>query len=172
MIAIPLSDEDIKYCKRMAEERNNKNGNVQTRKKNKRLSDYAVNFQGLLGEVAFSKFMNIPLDEEINPNGGDKGYDFKIHDRTIDVKYSFRNGLIFSNNYRFKADIGILTKPFDPKNTAIGVKIIGWISKQSFKEKSIIQDFGYGKCNFVPQNRLRKIETLKGVLEDLESWEN
>ena len=166
MITILLTREEILSCKSLAEDRNVKAPNIKSQKIDKNRNDYIINFFGLLGELAFSKYMNIDIDTNINQQGGDNGYDFKINDKTIDIKHTRTNngGLIFKKLYKFKADIAILTKPVNKDNIMEGIKLCGWIYKEEYKKKVQLKDLGFGSTYYLSQRKLHKIESLKKYL--------
>lgn len=163
---IALSREEIQNCRDIAKMRNTKKEGVEATNNNPNLSNFTIHLYGVIGEFAFSKATGYPMDTSHNPDGGDEGFDFKIKDKTIDVKFSTHGKYLgFQNMKKFKADIAVLVKSVDPKIPLSNLKIVGWCTHQDFMEKAEIKDIGHTRIMALPAKNLRKCNTLKAELE-------
>ena len=100
--------------------------------------------QGLLGEYAVAKALNITLDLSLTLHGDDKR-DLHLSDgRGIEVKYRNKRGYDFAlrstDPAEFVAEIGVLVWPAEG-----GAEIVGCISRQKFLKVAKVADYGYGK---------------------------
>ena len=130
--------------------------------KNNRIAnhtDFATNYIGMLGEIAVSKALFIPIRTEITI-GGDQNVDMTHHGKTIQIKtssHAYVKGeryLIFNNREEFSADLAILCSIQSP---AV-VKIHGFISQKKFLLNCEQQDFGYGIRCVVSEKFLTNID--------------
>lgn len=162
-VIVQLRGYDLEQCDILAKQRNTKNKGVINRTIAKKKSSWETNFLGLLGEFAVAKYLGFGVDTNHNPHGGDGGSDFKYRGQTIDVKYVDMIDqpiLMFKNIHKFRSDIAILTKPFEPHHRS-KVVIMGWIDKDSFIKNHYIRDFGYGKTCCLDGRKLFNIDILK-----------
>jgi len=109
-------------------------------------SDFAIHYAGMLGEVAVSKALFIPIRTEITM-GGDGNIDMTRNGQTIQIKTSTHSTtpnprlLIFTKPEDFSTDWAILCSIQSP---AV-VKIHGFISRKKFFAHMTEHDFVYGK---------------------------
>lgn len=110
-------------------------------------SSFGVNVMGHLGEVAVSKVLGTPVDYEIRTHG-DEGWDTVLDGRTVQIKTSTQESLIFNSKAAFKADIAILVVYLgeDRANSHIDprFKVVGWVTREDFFQYHYKHDFGHG----------------------------
>ena len=122
-------------------------------------SDFAIHYAGMLGEVAVSKALFIPIKTEITI-GGDGNVDMTHHGQTIQIKTSTHINvqgdryLIFNKREDFSTDWAILCSIQAPAM----VKIHGFISQKKFLLNAEQVDFGYGVRCVVSEKYLTNIE--------------
>ena len=114
---------------------------------NKRISDktdYNIFYVGMLGEIAISKYLGIPLNPEVLV-GGDGGIDMYYKGQSIQVKTrTFTTPpiyLMYKTKEELVADWSVMCTVQSP--TTVGIR--GFISKTKFLQKAKPQDFGYGE---------------------------
>lgn len=164
---IQYTPEEIEECRNVANLRNTKKKGVPSLRVHQGATDYAIHFWGLLGEKAFSIYYGVDIDTTHNEGGGDRGYDFIINEKTIDIKYSRSksNCLIVSSKGRVKADILVLAKPYKRGNPLEGTKLVGWITREEFLERAEYRMFWDRRALCFPQRNLKKMPTLKRYLK-------
>lgn len=122
-------------------------------------SDFAIHYAGMLGEVAVSKALFIPIRTEITM-GGDGNVDMTHHGQTIQIKTSTHQTtpdprmLIFTKPEDFSTDWAILCSIQSPSV----VKIHGFISQKKFLANMTEHDFGYGTRYVVAERMLAPID--------------
>ena len=140
-------------------------GVVNQRKDNNR-SDDDVDKLGYAGEYAVAKLFNLKFNPSIL--GIDDGFDLWINDLSIDVKTTFYETgvLLFKSKEAFKADVGILVTATGSENI---FKIVGFISRKEFKEKSeIFKENGFcvQQKDLMPIERLWKYTRQKELINE------
>lgn len=162
MKIVILDPKQMRYAKKIAENRNDKKEGVKSRRINQNISDYAIHFYGAIGEVAFAELIGLNVDSKFNPNGGDEGYDFDVNGLKIDVKYSRdpRGSLLFKNKAGFKADVAVFTRSLVRTETA-AVQVVGWTTKDYFFRNCEEVDLGRGKTLLIRNNKLFNMESLQ-----------
>lgn len=104
--------------------------------------------RGLMGEVAVSRLLNLPVDETIYEHG-DPGWDFVLYGTKIDVKTS-QGYLIVRDKSRFKADAIVLVNQ-EAREPSV-VRVQGFINREGFWAGPIFkEDFGHGGEDFCMQ---------------------
>jgi hypothetical protein len=129
---------------------------------------------GLLGQMAFAKIFNQPVDLEYR-KGGDK-FDNKIGKYTYDVKCAMRNrgeGLIQHTNEFNKKNEQALSKDFyifayieseDRIRKICKIVIVGYATRQDIQECETKTGYrGNGHLNYVP--RFGKLRSIVKLLE-------
>lgn len=129
---------------------------------------------GLLGQMAFAKIFNQPVDLEYR-KGGDK-FDNKIGKYTYDVKCAMRNrgeGLIQHTNEFGKKNEQALSKDFyifayieseDRIRKICKIVIVGYATRQDIQECETKTGYrGNGHLNYVP--RFGKLRSIVKLLE-------
>ena len=148
MVEVHLTKEEINSCLVFVEAmRNNKQEhNVIDKKFDSKNTSWAVNLMGYLGEKAVAKVYEVAVDDRVL-TGGDEGYDLIINNKTVQIKTTTTNQLIFNSKELFSADYAILvTLVGDRTQPHIDSHFIIWgdISKNKFNEVCFEKDFGYG----------------------------
>lgn len=121
--------------------------------------DFAIQFAGMLGEVAISKYIGIPLRTDVTI-GGDGNIDMVYEGQTIQVKTSTHavtpppRYLIFTKPEDFSTDWAFSCSIQQP---AV-VKIHGFASKKKFLANLVTHDFGYGTRYCLDEKHLAPIE--------------
>lgn len=155
MIDVYLTKEEIDSALNFvnAMRHDKKEHSVVDKKFDAKNTSWAVNLMGYLGEVAVAKTYNVLTDSRVL-TGGDAGYDLIINGKTVQVKTSITNQLIFNAKNLFSADYAILVQLIgDRTNPHIDsyFRIWGDISKEKFLDVCFEKDYGYGTryvCNY------------------------
>ena len=148
MVEVHLTEKEINSCLVFVEAmRNNKQEhNVVDKKFDSKNTSWAVNLMGYLGEKAVAKVYEVAVDDRVL-TGGDEGYDLVINNKTVQIKTTTTNQLIFNSKELFSADYAILvTLVGDRTQPHINSHFIIWgdISKDKFNDVCFEKDFGYG----------------------------
>jgi len=157
---IDLTARELAYLEMLAHGRNDpKIGVVANRRIDERTDDYQMNLNGLKAEYVVAKYLGVELDDEINLAGRRRRGNLRYFDRWLEVKWNNRStgDLYFDNLLQFGADVAVLVVP-GPRGA---VRIVGWITRDEFKAKWIMRDWGYGNRLCVGQMDLKPIENLK-----------
>lgn len=148
MVEIHLTQEEIDsslaFVKAMRS--NKQKHNVIDKKFDSRNTSLAVNLMGHLGEKAAAKVYGVAVDDRIL-TAGDEGYDLVIKNKTVQVKTSITNQLIFNSKELFSADYAILVRLVGNRiQPHINSYFIVWgdISRDKFIDVCFEKDFGYG----------------------------
>ena len=123
-----------------------KEHNVVDKKFDSKNTSWAVNLMGHLGEKAVAKVYEVAVDDRVL-TGGDEGYDLVIKNKTVQVKTTITNQLIFNSKELFSADYAILvTLVGDRTQPHVNSHFVVWgdISKDKFIDVCFEKDFGYG----------------------------
>jgi len=102
-----------------------------------------IEFIGFLGETIFADNFNLNRPVLFS-NSVDEGFDFKINKLQIELKVSLPTRkkphlIIYKEHLKKPSNYFVLMQYF--KTYFI---VIGGISKEDFKEKKYVRDFGYG----------------------------
>lgn len=136
---------------------------------NRRISnqgDFAIHYAGMLGEVAVSKYLNIPYRTDITV-GGDGYVDMTHHGQTIQIKTSTHTKtpepryIIFNSPEEFSTDWAICCST----QSASVVRIHGFASKKKFMAKHVTHDFGYGMRYCLDEKFLSPIDRFHEAME-------
>jgi hypothetical protein len=136
---------------------------------NRRISnqgDFAIHYAGMLGEVAISKYLNIPYRTDITV-GGDGYVDMTHHGQTIQIKTSTHaktpepRYIIFNNPEEFLTDWAISCSI----QSASVVRVHGFTSKKKFMAKHVTHDFGYGIRYCLDEKFLSPIDRFYEAVE-------
>jgi len=137
--------------------------------KNNRISnqaDFAIHYAGMLGEIAVSKALNLPIRTDIT-RGGDGGFDMNYMGQSIQIKTSTHPTtptprlIIFNSMDDFATDWAVLCSI----QAVCLVRIHGFISRRKFKLKVVTHDFGYGERFCVAEEHLTPIERLSEAIK-------
>jgi len=116
--------------------------------KNKKISgqgDFAIHYAGMLGEIAVSKAIGIPIRTDIT-FGGDGSVDMIYKGQSLQIKTSTHpttpppRYIIFNHAEDFSTDWAVSCSI----KTPCLVKIHGFVSKKRFLKNAVEHDFGYG----------------------------
>jgi len=138
--------------------------------KNRRVtdeSDQTIDIAGVKGEYAFAKAFDLPV--QTWPGiGGDPGYDFVMHGRSVDVKATFyHNGRLLLPTWQedHVADVLVLAVCGAEVSR---VTLAGWTSKKLFMKKAQrMQMRADGPFNLVmEQDQLLPMDTLEQTVKD------
>jgi hypothetical protein len=121
------------------------------------LSDTETFIVGFLGEYSWERIFHQRPDTRPKI-GGDKWKDFCFHGTMVEIKTS-KHFLVFNNMEHFSAEVAVLID-YDPSDYSL-VWLQGWITKQEFREKHFVNNFGYGNKLCVQPNILHPITTLE-----------
>ena len=127
------------------------------RLENDKQSRVEANQWGFKAEFAVARLLNLDLPTLTVTTDG--GADLWVDDITIDVKFSNQEWgpLIFDSMTKFRANLAVMVGRTNYEDI---VNVIGWISREDFKEKYKKKDFGYGTRLFVEPEDLAPIEQL------------
>ena len=148
MVEIRLTQEEIDSSLAFVDamRSDKKEHNVVDKKFDSKNSSWAVNLMGHLGEKAVAKVYEVAVDDRVL-TGGDEGYDLVIKNKTVQVKTTITNQLIFNSKELFSADYAILvTLVGDRTQPHVNSHFVVWgdISKDKFIDVCFEKDFGYG----------------------------
>jgi hypothetical protein len=148
MVDVHLSQDEIKSALNFVDAmRSDKvEHSVVDRKFDANNTSWAVNLMGHLGEKAVAKVYDVSVDDRVL-TGGDEGYDLVINSKTVQVKTSVTNQLIFNAKHLFSADYAILVQLIGDRtqpHVDSYFKVWGDISKQKFLDVCFEKDYGYG----------------------------
>lgn len=136
--------------------------------RNKRISnqgDFAIHYAGMLGEIAVSKAIGVPLRTHIT-FGGDDGSDLVYCGQSIQVKTSTHSTtppprfIIFNSVEDFSTDWAVSCSV----QGLCTIRIHGFISKRKFVANVITHDFGYGTRYCVDEKHLSPINRLNEAI--------
>lgn len=141
-VKVELTEDEIKRVEEIASIRDkHKKGFSSTRHWTGKKSTH---FVGLLGELAFSKYTGLELDDKNYGKKGDGGIDFIQDEVTWQVKTTnYGNPAIltfFDHLNDFTAEYAALAY----RESDSVIWLCGWISRQDFDNGSHIRNYGYG----------------------------
>ena len=133
-----------------------KNGAVVGNRKIAPYTDFEINLEGLIGEYAVTKALDLPMNMT-RSKSGDHGIDFTLHGKTGQIKTTRTKYLIFcKDNRKMTADLAILVK----LRSICRAEIAGWITREEFYRSCTERDFNYGTRDVVTLDALHPIDTL------------
>jgi len=162
MKIIEYTQADLDYIWDLAEKRNNPKeaNNVKSKKHDDKKSEIQVNYDGLHGELGFSKLSGIPIRTDTSLSGEAPlgRWDFKlVNGKTVEVRYRCKRYYEFALNSDkiedFVTDYGVLVHP--------GVKpwtfqITGWCTREQFVKDHHVDNFGFGDRLVIANIKLNK----------------
>jgi hypothetical protein len=148
MIQVCISENEILYLRKLAKNMNTikRQNNIELKKlgnPNIPIDDWQT--LGLVGEMAFGKLIQQPINDHVTVQG-DAGYDFFFRGQKIAVRTSFYpNGriLLTELNELKNVDIVVLVVCSEYNKFNL-MNVIGYISKKNFLRKYTEEDLGYG----------------------------
>jgi hypothetical protein len=135
-------------------------GLVNYKRVDKKRDNFQLAREGLTGEWAVSKYLDIPVNTE-NYLGGDPGWDFEYQGLRVDVKTTRAKFLLFTKLSNFKADAAILVR----YHQDFIVEIVGAVTRDDFIKHSQIKNLGYGDNHVMTPEQLTPIEEFKNARE-------
>jgi hypothetical protein len=155
---VTLDQSEIKICEWIAKNRyaSNRNGGVSDKKIGPQSCE-ETDLEGICGEFAFCKAMNLYPDMSISPRKG--GDDVIMNGDKIDIKTTkYKTGKLLARWSKNE-------NPSDVYVLIIGQKpnynIVGWCSADDLIRDENLIDLGYGKTYGLEQTALKPIEYFK-----------
>ena len=154
---ITLNASEIKICEWIAKNRyaSNRNGGVSDKKIGPQSCE-ETDLEGICGEFAFCKSMNLYPDLSISPRKG--GDDVLFNGKKIDIKTTkYKSGKLLARRSKSEtpSDVYVLIVGQRPD-----YNIVGWCySTDLIQDKNLI-DLGYGKTYGLEQHVLKPIESF------------
>jgi len=120
-------------------------------------SEYITDLNGIGGELAFCKLVNIYPD--ITTDQGQPAFDCKIANKKIDVKTTTWNTghLLVKQDVKSKCDFYVLMIGTFPH-----YRYAGWASAREVFNNNNLKDFGYGVTHALRQSELHHSMPKKG----------
>jgi hypothetical protein len=154
---ITLTASEIKICEWIAKNRyaSNRNGGVSDKKIGPQSCE-ETDLEGICGEFAFCKSLNLYPDMSISPRKG--SHDVFAFGKTIDVKTTkYKTGKLLARHSKNET-------PSDLYVLIVGVRpdynIVGWCSSADLIQDKNLIDLGYGKTYGLEQRVLKPIESF------------
>jgi hypothetical protein len=154
---IVLTDAEIKICEWLAKQRYNSNRSC--RVKDGKIGPQPcaeTDLEGICGEFAFCKAMNLYPDMSISPRKGTDDVVFK--GKTVDIKTTrYKTGKLLARKTKeeMPSDIYVLVIGQCPN-----YKIAGWCCSAELLCENNLIDLGYGKTYGLEQHVLKPIESF------------
>ena len=154
---ITLNAAEIKICEWIAKNRyaSNRNGGVSDKKIGPQSCE-ETDLEGICGEFAFCKAMNLYPDMSISPRKGTD--DVTLNGKTVDVKTTrYKTGKLLARKTKGEtpSDVYVLVVGQCPE-----YKIAGWCGSAELLCESNLIDLGYGKTYGLEQCALKPVENL------------
>lgn len=162
MTFVPIGDAEMAGLRLLAKGRHLPKERAEVVSRHMTGDGLEVHVQGLLGEYAVAKALNILLDIALHLCGDDKR-DLHLPDgRSLQVKYRSRKGfdfaLLSTDPREFAADIGVLVWP-----AVGGCDIVGCISRAKFLRVARIADYGHGERLVASAGYFTPLEVALGI---------
>ncbi len=172
-VCVGFSRTEVQWLQDLGAGRNGSKPPEITRRATDVFTDPELDYLGLLGEAAWSSYLNLPLDTAIH-SSGDSGHDLVMNGKTVAVKFNHRwRGFLmveerendtpeFFND--LKCDIIALahgrcqTKVENGcrcRDETIVVCLAGWLTRDEFMRKQRRNDWGLGGRYTVSCSQLR-----------------
>jgi hypothetical protein len=154
---ITLNASEIKICEWIAKNRyaSNRNGGVSDKKIGPQSCE-ETDLEGICGEFAFCKAMNLYPDLSISPRKG--GDDVLFNGKKMDIKTTkYKSGKLLARRSKSEtpSDIYVLIVGQRPD-----YNIVGWCSSSDLIQDKNLIDLGYGKTYGLEQRVLKPIESF------------
>lgn len=156
---ITLQAGEMAVCTVLAEMRNAvaRSSSVVNAKMGKQ-SDYQTDLDGMVAEVAFSKWRNCYPDLTIGARSG--GVDCVLNGKKIDVKSTrYPNGKLLATLSKAVDEVDIYVLAVVNGNQ---VTFPGWAHSHELINEQNIVDLGHGRGYALNQSQLRKFDTSSG----------
>jgi hypothetical protein len=154
---IHLNESEIKICEWLAKNRyaSNRNGGVSDKKIGPQSCE-ETDLEGICGEFAFCKAINLYPDMSISPRKG--GDDVLLDGKKIDIKTTkYKSGKLLARRSKSEtpSDVYVLIVGQRPD-----YNIVGWCSSADLIQDKNLIDLGYGKTYGLEQHVLKPIESF------------
>lgn len=154
---IQLNESEIKICEWLAKNRyaSNRNGGVSDKKIGPQSCE-ETDLEGICGEFAFCKAINLYPDMSISPRKG--GDDVLLDGKKIDIKTTkYKSGKLLARRSKSEtpSDVYVLIVGQRPD-----YNIVGWCSSADLIQDKNLIDLGYGKTYGLEQHVLKPIESF------------
>ena len=154
---ITLNASEIKICEWIAKNRyaSNRNGGVSDKKIGPQSCE-ETDLEGICGEFAFCKAMNLYPDLSISPRKG--GDDVLLNGKKMDIKTTkYKSGKLLARRSKSEtpSDVYVLIVVQRPS-----YNIVGWCSSVDLIQDKNLIDLGYGKTYGLEQHVLKPIESF------------
>lgn len=154
---ILLTEAEVRICQWLAKQRHssNRSGGVVDAKIGPQSCE-DTDLEGICGEFAFCKAMNLYPDMSISPRKGTD--DVTLNGKTVDVKTTrYKTGKLLARKTKGEtpSDIYVLVVGQCPQ-----YKIIGWCRSTELLCENNLIDLGYGKTYGLEQCALKPVENL------------
>jgi len=154
---VKLTESEIKICEWLAKNRyaSNRNGGVSDKKIGPQSCE-ETDLEGICGEFAFCKAVNLYPDMSISPRKG--GDDVLFNGKKIDIKTTkYKSGKLLARRSKSEtpSDVYVLIVGQRPN-----YNIVGWCSSADLIQDKNLIDLGYGKTYGLEQRVLRPIESF------------
>jgi hypothetical protein len=150
---VTLTDGEIEVCRMIAQMRDRQNTGINHEKVSNKTQEEQT-FEGVMGEVAFAKAMNVYPDLSTEPRKN--GYDCLFNEHRVDIKATnVASGSLLLPEWKDNPDIDIyvlaILHPFH-------VELVGWAFKTDLVQPENLKELGYGPTYKLTQQQLRKFK--------------
>lgn len=159
-----ITESELKLADRIARERHqsNRDSGVSDQKIGPQ-SGYDTDYNGIIGELAVAKRLNIYPDLAIEPGSG--GIDLRFGNVTLDTKATeYTRGKLLApiwKQHKDHADVFVLvTIDWPDEGTVPDVDIAGWLQAEELLSDENVINLGHGPTFGVEQSELLPITAL------------
>jgi hypothetical protein len=159
---VRLTEEEIRIATWLGQTRNktNRNANVQDRQIGPQ-SAFETDIEGVCGELALCKMLNIYPDLEVKPQS--HSYDCTFNTLRIDVKTSkYKTARLLVDINKRSSDCDIFVLMVGEKGE---YECAGWCYSWAIVNSSCIMDVGHGETFGLNQEDLFPLEHLKEICD-------
>jgi hypothetical protein len=154
---VTLNESELKICEWLGKSRyqNNRVASISDKKIGPQ-SVEETDLEGICGEFAFCKAMNLYPDMSINTRSG--GYDILMNGLRVDVKTTkYKNGKLLAAKSKkiSDSDLYVLVIGERPNYT-----IAGWCKSEHLIKNSNLVDLGYGLTYCLFKEKLSSIDAI------------
>jgi hypothetical protein len=150
---VTLTDGEIEVCRVIAQMRDRQNTGINHDKVSNKTQEQQT-FEGVMGEVAFAKAMNVCPDLSTEPRKN--GYDCTYKDKRWDIKATeCRTGHLLIPSTKNNPDVDVYALAI---LHAFHVELIGWAYKTDLMQPENLKDLGKGLSYMLTQQQLRKFK--------------
>jgi hypothetical protein len=165
-LKVSLSLEEMLQCKQASTLRWQlaRASGVGNQRKDQGRNDSDVDYLGIKAELAVAKVFG--CNYNVFQLGVDDGADMFLGDISIDVKSTFHEHgkLLFKSLASFKASCSVLVTATEKDNV---MSLVGYIPRKQFHIEAKEDDLGHGPCMTMQQIRLKPIESLWRVYQEM-----